>query len=132
MNIKYIALNKKTQIITPTQMGEMIYDVVSDSIRPLLNPALTASWEKGLAMVAQGEITSDEYMQKLTDFVTRRTNIVKQLNNQQVLYRQFEDSAKYYAKGSLLRREPFTNCGICGTISEKAGENGNHGLYFLR
>ena len=96
--IQYLSLNKKTQIITPTQMGEMIYDVVSDSIRPLLNPALTSSWEKGLAMVAQGEITSDEYMQKLTDFVTRRTNIVKQLNNQQVLYRQFEDSAKYYAK----------------------------------
>ena len=96
--IQYLSLNKKTQIITPTQMGEMIYDVVSDSIRPLLNPALTASWEKGLAMVAQGEITSGEYMQKLTDFVTRRTNIVKQLNNQQVLYRQFEDSAKYYAK----------------------------------
>ena len=96
--IQYLSLNKKTQIITPTQMGEMIYDVVSDSIRPLLNPALTASWEKGLAMVAQGEITSDEYMQKLTDFVTRRTNTVKQLNNQQVLYRQFEDSAKYYEK----------------------------------
>ena len=96
--IQYLSLNKKTQIITPTQMGEMIYDVVSDSIRPLLNPALTASWEKGLAMVAQGEITSDEYMQKLTDFVTRRTNAVKQLNNQQVLYRQFEDSAKYYEK----------------------------------
>ena len=96
--IQYLSLNQKTQIITPTQRGEMIYDVVSDSIRPLLNPALTASWEKGLAMVAQGEITSDEYMQKLTDFVTRRTNIVKQLNNQQVLYRQFEDSAKYYAK----------------------------------
>lgn len=96
--IQYLSLNKKTQIITPTQMGEMIYDVVSDSICPLLNPALTASWEKGLAMVAQGEITSDEYMQKLTDFVTRRTNAVKQLNNQQVLYRQFEDSAKYYEK----------------------------------
>ena len=98
--IQYLSLNKKTQIITPTQMGEMIYDVVSDSIRPLLNPALTASWEKGLSMVAQGEITGDEYMEKLTDFVTRRTNIVKQLNNQQVLYRQFEESAKYYAKAS--------------------------------
>ena len=100
VNIKYLALNKKTQIITPTQMGEMIYDVVSDSIRPLLNPALTASWEKGLSMVAQGEITGDEYMKKLTDFVSRRTNIVKQLNNQQVLYTQFENSAKYYEKAS--------------------------------
>lgn len=57
VNIEYLALNKKTQVLTPTQMGEMIYDVVSDSIRPLLNPALTASWEKGLTMVADGVIT---------------------------------------------------------------------------
>ena len=100
VSIQYLDLNNKTQIITPTQMREMIYDVVSDSIRPLLNPALTASWEKGLSMVAQGEITGDEYMEKLTDFVSRRTNIVKQLNNQQVLYTQFESSAKYYEKAS--------------------------------
>ena len=98
VSIDYLALNKKTQIITPTQMGEMIYDVVSDSIKPLLNPALTASWEKGLTMVAEGTITSDEYMKKLTDFVGRRTNIVKQLNNQQILFRQFDENAKYYAK----------------------------------
>ncbi len=96
--IGYLALNQKTQIITPTQMGEMIYDVVSDSIRPLLNPALTASWEKGLSMVADGMITGEEYMHKLTDFVGRRTNIVKQLNNQQLLYRQFDESARFYEK----------------------------------
>ena len=98
VSIQYLDLNKKTQIITPTQMGEMIYDGVSDSIRPLLNPALTASWEKGLTMVADGTITSQEYMKKLTDFVGRRTNIVKQLNNQQILYRQFEENSKYYTK----------------------------------
>lgn len=98
VSIQYLDLNKKTQIITPTQMGEMIYDVVSDSIRPLLNPALTASWEKGLTMVADGTITSQEYMKKLTDFVGRRTNIVKQLNNQQILYRQFKENSKYYTK----------------------------------
>ena len=98
VSIQYLALNKKTQIITPTQMGEMIYDVVSDSIKPLLNPALTASWEKGLTMVAEGTITEAEYMKKLTDFVGRRTNIVKQLNNQQILYRQFDENAKYYVK----------------------------------
>ena len=98
VSIQYLDLNKKTQIITPTQMGEMIFDVVSDSIRPLLNPALTASWEKGLTMVADGTITSQEYMKKLTDFVGRRTNIVKQLNNQQILYRQFEENSKYYTK----------------------------------
>ena len=65
VNIKYISLNKKTQVITPTQIGEMIYEVVNASIRALLNPELTASWEKGLNYVAEGSITSQEYMDKL-------------------------------------------------------------------
>ena len=94
----------------------MVYDVVSDSIRPLLNPALTASWEKGLAMVADGTITGEEYMKKLTDFVGRRTNMVKQLNNQQILYQQFEESAKYYGnqppKGGKERQGSEGNTGI--------------------
>ena len=96
VNIQYLALNKKTQIITPTLMGEMIYEVVHNSIRPLLDPALTASWEKGLTMVADGTITEEEYMQKLDDFVSRRTNIVKQLNNQSVLNQQFHKAAANY------------------------------------
>ncbi|MBO5291662.1 MAG: type IA DNA topoisomerase [Lachnospiraceae bacterium] len=98
VNIKYLALNKKTQIITPTLLGEIVYDVVKNAIRPLLDPALTASWEKGLTMVAQGEITADEYMIKLDDFVTRRTNIVKQLGNQTALYRQFDEAAQNYKR----------------------------------
>lgn len=96
VNIEYLNLNKKTQILTPTLMGEMVYDVVNNSIRPLLDPALTASWEKGLTLVAQGEITSEEYMGKLSDFVTRRTNIVKQLNNQTALYKQYDLAAVNY------------------------------------
>lgn len=98
VNIEYLSLNKKTQIITPTQMGEMVYDVVESSIRPLLNPELTASWEKGLTMVADGGITSGEYMTKLEDFVSRRTNVVKRLNNQQSLYAQFRAVEGYYKK----------------------------------
>ncbi len=98
VNIEYLALNKKTQIITPTLLGEMIYDVVNNSIRPLLNPALTASWEKGLTQVAEGQITSEEYMVKLDDFITRRTNIVKQLNNQNALIGQFNQVAANYKK----------------------------------
>ncbi len=96
VHIEYLKLNKKTQILTPTLMGEMIYDVVDSSIRPLLEPALTASWEKGLTMVAEGTITSDEYMHKLDDFVSRRTNIVKQLNNQSVLYNKFREAENNY------------------------------------
>lgn len=98
VNIEYLALNKKTQVLTPTLMGEMIYDVVSGSIRPLLNPALTASWEKGLTMVAGGEITAEEYMTKLSGFVGRRTEYVKKLNNQHILYRQFDAVAANYKK----------------------------------
>lgn len=96
VNIEYLNLNKKTQILTPTLMGEMVYDVVNNSIRPLLDPALTASWEKGLTLVAQGNITSEEYMEKMNDFVSRRTNIVKQLNNQTVLYKQYDVAAANY------------------------------------
>jgi DNA topoisomerase-3 len=98
VNIEYLALNAKTQILTPTLMGEMIYDVVNSSIRPLLDPALTASWEKGLTLVADGNISSDEYMTKLSDFVTRRTNIVKTLNNQGVLYACFRNAEANYKK----------------------------------
>ena len=93
---KYLALNKKTQIITPTLMGEMIYDVVNASIRSLLNPELTASWEKGLTYVAEGSITSDEYMEKLTNFIKSRTNGVLGLNNQYLLRGQFDKAAQFY------------------------------------
>lgn len=98
INIKYLDLSSKTQVVTPTLMGEMIYEVVDNSIRPLLDPALTASWEKGLTMVASGAITEQEYMKKLDDFVSRRTNIVKGLNNQFVLNRQFQKAAGNYKR----------------------------------
>ncbi len=96
VNIEYLALNKKTQVLTPTLMGEMIYDVVRDSIKALLDPSLTASWEKGLTMVAEGNITSKEYMDKLTGFVGRRTEYVKRLNNQGMLYSQFKEASANY------------------------------------
>lgn len=96
VNIKYLALNKKTQVITPTLQGEMIYDVVDHSIRSLLNPELTASWEKGLNYVAEGSITSDEYMRKLDHFITSKTVGVKGLNNQYQLRACYEKAAGFY------------------------------------
>ena len=96
VNIKYLALNTKTQVITPTLQGEMIYDVVDHSIRSLLNPELTASWEKGLNYVAEGSITSDEYMRKLDHFITSRTVGVKGLNNQYQLRACYEKAAGFY------------------------------------
>ena len=94
----YLSLNKKTQILTPTQVGEMIFEVVEHSIRPLLNPELTASWEKGLTLVSNGEITPDEYMKKLDDFVSRRTLSVKVLRQDDLLTRYRYVSQFYQAK----------------------------------
>lgn len=93
---KYLALNKKTQVITPTLMGEMIFDVVSVSIKSLLNPELTASWEKGLTYVAEGSISEDEYMGKLKNFICTRTDGVMRLNNQYALRGFFDAAAQFY------------------------------------
>ena len=106
-NIKYLALNKKTQVITPTLLGEMIFDVVNCSIRQLLNPELTASWEKGLNYVAEGSITEQEYMDKLEHFVRLRTRQVEDSNIQPYL-RQLFDAAAVNYKGSSEKNSAKT------------------------
>ena len=106
-NIKYLALNKKTQVITPTLLGEMIFDVVNCSIRQLLNPELTASWEKGLNYVAEGSITEQEYMDKLEHFVRLRTRQVEGSNIQPYL-RQFFDAAAVNYKDSSEKNSAKT------------------------
>ena len=97
-SIQYLSLNKKTQVITPTQLGEMIFDVVSQSIRSLLNPELTASWEKGLTYVAEGSITTEEYMTKLEHFVARHTENVKRMHPSYGLRQCFDAYADVYKK----------------------------------
>ena len=98
-NNKYLSLNKKTQIVTPSLLGEMIFDVVEHSIKSLLNPELTASWEKGLTYVADGEITAEEYMEKLDRFIVSRTQGVKGLRNEGALKACYDKAAEYYPKG---------------------------------
>lgn len=98
VNNKYIALNKKTQILTPTFLGEIIYDVVLRSINGLLRADLTASWEKGLTGVADGSISEKEYMDKMTDYVIRNTNFVKGLNNQYQMNQVFDQIRPFYKK----------------------------------
>ncbi len=97
-SIQYLSLNKKTQVITPTQLGEMIFDVVNQSIRSLLNPELTASWEKGLTYVAEGSITTEEYMTKLETFVARHTENVKRMHPSYGLRQCFDAYADVYKK----------------------------------
>ena len=98
VTIEYLALNKKTQVITPELLGEMVYDTVNASIRPLLSAELTASWEKGLTGVAEGTITEEEYMEKLNGFVARRTNAVKGLRNQMELKKCYDYASQFYMK----------------------------------
>ena len=98
-NNKYLSLNKKTQIVTPSLLGEMIFDVVEHSIKSLLNPELTASWEKGLTYVADGEITAEEYMEKLDRFIVSRTQGVQGLRNEGALKACYDKAAEYYPKG---------------------------------
>ncbi len=105
VNNKYLSLNKKTQAITPTLLGEIIYDVVNASIRSLLNPELTASWEKGLTYVAEGTITSEEYMAKLDHFIRSRTSSVLHLNNQYALRGYFQQAASFYKSPSKERKK---------------------------
>lgn len=105
VKIKYLNLNKKTQTITPELLGEMVYDVVNVSIRSLLNPELTASWELGLTQVADGAITPDEYMEKLNGFVIRRVEGVKQTNYQTMLCQMFDQAAVYYKSPSKAAKK---------------------------
>ena len=95
---QYINLNKKTQIVTPTFLGEIIYDVVYYSINSLLRAEMTASWEKGLTGVADGSISKEEYTEKMNSFVVSNTNMVKGLSNQYQMTRLFDRTKPYYEK----------------------------------
>ena len=97
-SIQYLSLNKKTQTITPTLLGELVFDVVDNSMKQLLNPELTASWEKGLSYVAEGSITSEEYMEKLETFVRNRTDSVKRIQNPWAIQTQFAHTSQSYQK----------------------------------
>ena len=102
---KYISLNKKTQIVTPTFLGEIIYDIVYYSINGLLRADLTASWEKGLEGVAEGQISRQEYTDKMTTFVTRYTNLVKQIQNQNGITGVFDRTKIFYTKSGSPKRD---------------------------
>lgn len=95
---RYLSLSKRTQVITPTFLGEMIYDTVYCSIRPLLDPRLTASWEMGLTRVSEGTVTEEEYMDKLTGFITKRTNAVKEQDYSAPLRQLYERDASFYSE----------------------------------
>lgn len=116
---KYISLNKKTQIVTPTFLGEIIYDIVYYSINGLLRADLTASWEKGLEGVAEGQISKQEYTDKMTTFVTKYTNLVKQIQNQNGITGVFDKTKVFYAKGGGAQKRETRATARTGAKAEK-------------
>lgn len=116
---KYISLNKKTQIVTPTFLGEIIYDIVYYSINGLLRADLTASWEKGLEGVAEGQISKQEYTDKMTTFVTKYTNLVKQIQNQNGITGVFDKTKVFYAKGGGAQKKETRATARTSSRSEK-------------
>lgn len=116
---KYISLNKKTQIVTPTFLGEIIYDIVYYSINGLLRADLTASWEKGLEGVAEGQISKQEYTDKMTTFVTKYTNLVKQIQNQNGITGVFDKTKVFYAKGGCVQKKETRATARTGAKAEK-------------
>lgn len=96
VSIQYLNLNKKTQIIAPTLLGECIFEVVGASVFSLLNPKLTASWEKGLTQVADGLISTEDYMKKLEDFISKHTTNVKDNSYSAALQQRFKGLEKIY------------------------------------
>ena len=116
---RYISLNKKTQIVTPTFLGEIIYDIVYYSINGLLRADLTASWEKGLEGVAEGQISKQEYTDKMTTFVTKYTNLVKQIQNQNGITGVFDKTKVFYAKGGGAQKKETRATARTGAKAEK-------------
>ena len=116
---KYISLNKKTQIVTPTFLGEILYDIVYYSINGLLRADLTASWEKGLEGVAEGQISKQEYTDKMTTFVTKYTNLVKQIQNQNGITGVFDKTKVFYAKGGGAQKKETRAAARTGAKAEK-------------
>lgn len=94
--IEYLRCSAKTQVITPTLLGEIIYDTVDRSIRPMLDPTLTASWEKGLTYVSEGSVKPEEYMDKLEGFIAKRVTAVKDLRNESALSALYEKAGSFY------------------------------------
>ena len=101
----YLRLNSRTQVITPSQTGEMIYDTCSCALKPLLDPRLTASWELGLTQVAEGTVTSGEYTKKLNSFIARRTNYIKETDFHGILLQQYQKDAALYPEKAAPKKK---------------------------
>ncbi|MDD7701434.1 MAG: topoisomerase C-terminal repeat-containing protein [Lachnospiraceae bacterium] len=114
VRIGYLNLNKKTQVLTPENLGEMVYEVVNMTVPALLNPKMTASWEKGLDGITQGTVDFWDYRNKLEAFIRAETQKMIEQNLRQPLAERISEFAGKNAKGAGARRKIKVACPVCG------------------
>ena len=113
IRIGYLKLNKKTQVITPENFGEMVYEVVAMTVPALLNPKMTASWEKGLDGITNGTIDVGDYRTKLEDFIRRETIQIRDKDLTPQLAEQISKLSKKDAKALSAGRKIGVPCPVC-------------------
>ena len=114
VRIGYLALNKKTQVLTPEALGEMVYEVVNMTVPALLNPKMTASWEKGLDGITQGTVPMEDYREKLEEFIRKETVSMINENLTSQIAGQIRPLAGSNAKDMKEKVKIGATCPVCG------------------
>lgn len=114
VRIGYLALNKKTQVLTPEALGEMVYEVVNMTVPALLNPKMTASWEKGLDGITQGTVPMEDYREKLEEFIRKETVSMINENLTSQIAGQIRPLAGSNAKDMKAKVKIGVTCPVCG------------------
>ena len=114
VRIGYLALNKKTQVLTPEALGEMVYEVVNMTVPALLNPKMTASWEKGLDGITQGTVPMEDYREKLEEFIRKETVSMINENLTSQIAGQIRPLAGSNAKDMKAKVKIGATCPACG------------------
>lgn len=114
IRIGYLNLNKKTQVISPERFGEMVYEVVAMTVPALLNPKMTASWEKGLDGITNGTVDMKEYRAKLEDFIRKETIQIRDKDLTKQVAAQISSFSGKGARGLGARKKLAAKCPMCG------------------
>lgn len=113
VRVGYLNLNRKSQVLTPTMLGEMIFETVSMTVPELLNPKMTASWEKGLDGITRGTVDMGEYRAKLEDFIRRETLSMVQTDRKQELIKRIQPLTGRESRGAAARKKLGIKCPLC-------------------
>ena len=118
VRVGYLNLNKKTQVLTPERLGEMIFEVVSMTVPALLNPKMTASWEKGLDGITRGTVVMEDYRSKLEDFIRRETVAMIEQDLTGQIATRIHPLVGKGGKGLAAKRSLGIPCPVCGGTIE--------------